>query len=140
MDSKADAAEFLSAIITHGAPEPTGAVERLGDNKVFALIAAASMVAVGRKFDETSSSTEIQSYATNLKVRFVDHASEVKPIIVEAVIRASLGEAQLLEGLDQNDIVSTMFLLTYAIMSHEHLDKVTETAYIDDVIAMAGVS
>ena len=137
MGNNVDAAEFLTAIIKHGAPEPTGAVERLGDDKVFALIAAASMIAIGRKFDDSTPPARIQEYVADLKSRFAENADDIKPVVAEAVIRATLGEAQLLEGVDQNDIVSMMFLLTYAIMSHEQLDEAAETAFVDEVIAMS---
>lgn len=132
-----DAAEFLTAMITHGAEEPTGLVQRLGDDRVFALIAAASMVAVTRKFSSSTPVSEMQIYVADLKQRFRDNTSEIKPAMVEAVIRSAFGEEQLLEGLNRDDIISTMFMLTYAIMSYENLQDEELDQYVNEVIQLA---
>ena len=128
---------LLKSAVTHGAQAPVDAIERLGDERTYALMVTATSLAISRKFTRDASLDEISAYAKGLPERFPGGAGEIKPAHAEAVIRALRGEVELLEPLSHDEILGMLFLITYAIMSHERLQGPSLDAYIDQVIATA---
>lgn len=135
--TRSDDETLVRAAISFGDYIPRELAERLGDHRTFALLSAATVKAVERKFPNGLNPAEMQEFVMDLKRRFSAGASQIKPLVAEAVIRASQGEDQLLEGLGIDDVRTMLCLMPYAIMTHENLQGEELTQYIDQVIKMA---
>ena len=138
--SRVDEETLIKASITYGADAPSEVVDRIGEARTYAIMASAMSLAVDNAFPKDVASETIQQFAASLKTRFPDGAGEIKPMVVEAMIRAIRGEGQLLEGIDHKDVLNMLFLITYAIMSHENLHGDQLDAYVGAVIKLADAS
>lgn len=125
--------DFIRAAISDGPGVPEDVTVRLGDERAFVLLASAAAVAVDRRFPNGPVHDDVVSFVAALRERF--EPGEVKPIVVEAVVRSTFGEEGILEGIEPDEVANAMFLLPYAIMSGETPDGV-ET-YVREVVAMA---
>ncbi|HZE38968.1 MAG TPA: hypothetical protein VE172_09175 [Stackebrandtia sp.] len=135
-----DDVKLIKQSITYGADAPTDVIERIGVERTYALISSALTLAVQRKFSPTATVDEIGQYAKGLPARFPEGQGEIVPSKAEAVIRAARGELAALQPLSHSDILGMMFLVTYAIMSHENLRGDLLDAYVDDVLSMASAN
>lgn len=127
----------VRAAVSAVAKLPNDAVQRLGDERAFTLLAAATTQAVRRKFSSAPTSAEIQGYVQELKVRFPDGADMIKPIVAEAMIRSAFGEDDLLAGIGADDLRTLLFLLPYAIISEKNIQGEKLDAFVNEVLAMA---
>lgn len=135
--TQSDERALLRSAVTHGADAPIEAIERLGDERTYALMVAATSLAIDRKFTDESPAAEIKAYTQTLPARFPGGGDDIRPTDAEAVIMALRGSPEGLESLSHDQILGMMFLLTYAIMSHENLQDQGTEAYIDEVISTA---
>lgn len=131
-----DAATLIRHIVSREATTPTQAMARLGDERTQTLMACALSVALERKFPQGVSREDIAKFAVELQTRFPSNAEEIKPIVVEALIRTIEGEGGLLNGIDRDDLMSMEYLMTYAIISQELLSPERLDDYIDEVLEM----
>lgn len=128
---------LVQAVVTKDAEIPSQAIEQLGQARVLALLTAGTMVAVERKFQSDGDARLIPLFVKELKTRFADRAKDIKPMAAEAVIRAALGEPELLDELDTNDMTSMMILVTYAIVSESQPGPIQVDAFCHEVIELA---
>lgn len=135
--TRSDEETLVRAQISSDEDIPEEVLERLGGNRSFALLSAATIKAVERKFPNGVTPAVAQEFVAELKRRFPEGASEIKPMVVEALLRTSFGEIQLLEGIEPEDLHNMLFLLPYAIMTRENLQDEEVDEYIDQVIQQA---
>ena len=135
--TQSDERTLLRSAVTHGADAPVKAIERIGSERTYALMVAATSLAVDRKFTDQTSDAEIKAYTLTLPARFPGGGDDIRPGDAAAVIMALRGSPEGLEPLSHDQILGMMFLLTYAIMSHENLPDQDIESYIDDVISTA---
>jgi hypothetical protein len=104
------------------------------------VLVSALSIAVHNRFPKGTPREDISAYAASLKSRYPDAEQDVKPIVVEALIRTMLGEPNLLEGISNNDLVPLEFVVVHDIMSQQDLSGARMDEYVDQVIATANAS
>jgi hypothetical protein len=94
------------------------AAERLGTRSVARLTTALFTEAMDRRYgDAEPSIVDVQNYARQLADAYSIGDEAVKPLIVEALIRASNGEADLLKGLPALDVMHHQKLIAYDVFN-----------------------
>jgi hypothetical protein len=134
-----DEATLVRSIISREAPTPREVLSRLGDDRTQLLFACAMSVALERKFPESPTAAGIEQFTKDLQQRFPSNAAEIKPQVVDALIRTTEGEQGLLDEHDRDDLMSMEYLITYAIISELMLTETQVEQYTTEVLAMAGV-
>ncbi|GIG69422.1 hypothetical protein [Phytomonospora endophytica] len=132
-----DERSLLTAAITSGVRAPMDAIERLGNNRTFHIMAAAMSIAIERGFADGTTPAQIQNYVEDLLERFPKADGEIKASALEAVIRAGLGEPELIEPLTYDDLLGASYLLTFDLISQQELDDAGREEYFQTVIALA---
>lgn len=135
-----DDENLLHQTITRSEEISDDVIDRLGDDRVTALISAALTEAARRKFP-TASPEDVKAFTEDLPHRFPDAEDAIDPEDAEILIHAALtGDPEAaaeVEEMDPDEVLSLCFLVTYAIMSRENLTEADEKRYIADVIAEA---
>lgn len=131
---------LLHQTITRSEEISDEVIDRLGDERVTALISAALTGATRRKFP-TADPAAIRAFAEELPHRFPDAEDAIDPGDAEILIEAALtGDPEAnakVEEMDPDEVLSLCFLVTYAVMSREDLGDEAERAFIAEVIADA---
>lgn len=133
MNDHSDDLDLLRSVVTKGAEVPESSIERLGRQRVFTLLLAGTAVAVERRFGSRADTRGIAELIEDLKERFSAKAHDIDPLITEAVVRAGLGEPELLTEITNDDMTSMMVLVTYAIINQDH----STPAQLEDFCAEA---
>lgn len=135
--NRTDAREVLEAIATrdHGVPED--ALDRLGDNETMALITAAAAVAAEMKFEAGGDVRLITQFAREMERRYNAEDEVVESSVVAAVIRAALGEPELLDDVSGDEIFAVGMIVVYEIIAERFLGPLDLRAYYDEVLELA---
>ncbi|MGA8118095.1 MAG: hypothetical protein WCA46_31060 [Actinocatenispora sp.] len=129
---------FVKAILVRGAEtdETRADLSReLGIKQSAVLVSAAFAAAASRVFTEESSPEEITAYAHRLAV--ANDGAGVKTTVVEALIRAQFGEAELAAELPFEDMVPHEILVANDIVGSLQLDDLGLRQFADEVLALA---
>lgn len=110
---------------------------RLGVKQVAVLAGTALAVAMSRKYRTKPSQAEIAEYARYVAENYRNDEAPVKALVVEALIRANLGEVNLVEDLTPDDMIPHEILIAYDIFISLNLDEAGLNAFVDDVMHMA---
>lgn len=135
--SDSDAATLIKSIISSDDDISNQAIDRLGGQRTQQLLVCALSVAVQRRFPEGTPSQAISDFATNIRSRYPQAAEQVKPAVVEALVRTVLGEPGLLDDISNDDLVPLEFLVVHDIMSAENLDGTGMDEYVNETVALA---
>jgi hypothetical protein len=134
--NKTDAREVLEAIATRDQGVPAQALERLGDKETLLLISAAVGVASEMNFQPGGDPVVVTQFADMMQQRYADRYG-IKPRVVEALVRAALGEDELLADVAGEDVLSTGMLVVYEILSERHLGVVDLSDFYNEVLELA---
>jgi hypothetical protein len=132
--TKTDDELIVRAAVSAPADLPMDVVTRIGDQRTFALLTAASALAIMRKFRTLPESARVREFVETLQFRFPDAAHLIKPIVFEAMVRFAFGENEAIEGLEPESLRTAVFLLPYAIISDENIHGDPLDAFIADVV------
>lgn len=113
------------------------AAERLSTKRVAVLTSAAMTIALERKFASIPSREQISAYASELASGYAGTEPRVKPLVVEGIIRAQLGEVELYRDMSMDDIVPHQILVAYNIFSRLSLDEAGLNGILDESLALA---
>ena len=97
-----------------------------------ALVTAAFIVAVERRFGTNSQSADIVTFVADVRARSDRLASRLDPDVSENVIQAVLGHGTV-RGLDKEAVTSAKLLLLGGLIADAHLDD----AGLDEFLASA---
>ena len=94
--------------------------------------------AVAFQFPPGTSPEMPKKFGVYVKNRFKQADEHVSPAIVEEVIRSTLANEPPSDAYSPTDLLTAMFLVTYAIMSRTRLTAEAVDNYIEQVLAFAG--
>lgn len=132
-----DATQLLESVVTKDAELPEEAFDRLGVTTSFVLVGTALELAARRRFGDAAGPRVISEYASQLRRRYPDSADSIKPMVAEAVLRAALGEDDMLDGIPVQEVFSVSVLATFALVQDLELDENQLAAFISEVIGAA---
>lgn len=111
--------------------------EECGGRQVAVLALATMAVALDRRFPTRPDKVEISKYARYLGGNYGSEERKVQPDVVEALVRASLGESGLLRGLTSEQMVPHEILIAYDIFVGLDLDEAGFNAFVDEALEWA---
>lgn len=111
--------------------------EKLGPKHVAILAVMTMSVALDRKFPAKPGRAEISEYAGYLAKNYGSDEMSVQPLVVEALVRANLGESGLLAGLAPEVTVPHETLIAYDIFTGLGLDEAGFNAFVDEALESA---
>lgn len=98
--------------------------DRLSTRRAAQLSSATFAEAFDRRYpDSDPTRDDISAYAQRLVATYGTNESRVKPLVVETLMRAQAGEAELIRDLDAKDIVPHQILVAYDLFSALDLDE-----------------
>lgn len=134
---------LVEAILTrglHSDEEMAAASDRLGNRRSARLVAATFTEVFDRKFTEPLTVDEIAQYAKRLADNRGTDSAPVNQLVIEALMRAQLGDAALLRSVDVGDLVSHQVLLAYDLFASMNPDEKTLNNVVAEVAALAAES
>lgn len=137
--SNDDQRKLVESIVTDGlyTEDQTAEIsDRLGPKRVTVTVGAAFTVALGRAYAQPPTKDQIASYAKQLTENYRDHRNMVKPMVLEALIRAQLGEVELFDDLSLEDIIPHQMLVAYDIVSTLNLDEAGLNGFVDEALEL----
>lgn len=121
----------------HPDDEMEAAAERLGTRSMARLTTAMFTEAMDRRYgDEEPDSADVRDYARRLADTYGIGDEPVKPLIVEALIRASNGETDLLKGLPALDVMHHQKLIAYDIFNSLGLDEAGFADFVNETMKL----
>jgi hypothetical protein len=101
-----------------------------------ALIAAAFVEAVERRFDENSADAELVEFVAEARARFDELGTEVDPRAAERMIRAVYTDEEI-DDLDTDTVVGNQIILLTALVTDAQLDAAGIDALLADARKLA---
>lgn len=135
--TKSDDEIIVRAALAAPADLPMEVAARLGDQRTFTLLTAASAFAIGRKYPTKPDQAQIREFVEGLRSRFPEAAQLIKPIVFEAMIRFAFGENDAIDGVESEGLRTAVFLLPYAIISEQNLSGESLDAFVAEVLEAA---
>jgi hypothetical protein len=135
--TKTDDELIVRAAVSAPADLPMEVVARIGDQRTFTLLTAASALAIVRKYRTLPEPARVREFVEELQFRFPDAARLIKPIVFEAMVRFAFGEDDAIDGLEPESMRTAVFLLPYAIISDENIHGEPLDEFITEVVKAA---
>lgn len=129
--------DLIRSIVVEDFDRSEEAAEELGPARTQALIAATFTLAANRKFGSGARPREITQYVAEFRERYGEQGQRIKPMVAEALIRGSLGEHSLLEGLPDDEVIPTEIALSFAITKDLALTDEQLEAFITEADGLA---
>jgi hypothetical protein len=94
-----------------------------------ALIAAAFVEAVDRRFDQDSTNADVVEFVGAARAQFDREGDEINPNVAERMIRAVYTDEEI-DDLDTETLVGTQVVLLSALIANEELDDAGLDAFL----------
>jgi len=117
----------VRAIIDDGTPLSRRERPAVTDVRVVELASGTLSFAARRRFPSDTDTTEIASYAVDLPARLAEAGIPVTPPVVEALIRAARGEAEL-DGVDARQANRALVPVAHALLEDCDLSEADKDA------------
>lgn len=135
--TQTDDERIVRATVAGIAELPGDAVKRLGGDRVFALLSAATTQAVHRKFSTAPDSAQLTEFVRELKTQFAPIADVIDPAGTEAVVAVAFGNDALVATVEPDRISAMLFMLPYAILTSTEATDAEVDAFVAEVIGHA---
>lgn len=129
-----DDEQIVRSAVAAPARLPEEVMDDLGEERVTVLLSATTAMALRRKFAELPDRTQLIEFIEDLRVRFPDAATLIKPSVIEALVGFAFGESELADGVSADDLRTGLLILPYAILSVEHLEGEALDAFVTEVL------
>jgi hypothetical protein len=124
---------MLEAILDGDADAWTTTSSSIEGERAFRVLTTAMSAAVFRRWHDDPSLAEVSNYVAEMSAS-IPGEMPVPPALVEALIRGSLGETQLLKGIPSKDVVLGALLIIQFIQKDVLAASVDREAYIVEVL------
>jgi hypothetical protein len=125
--------ELLKAMAlgeTQQAIELSEQVAEYGKNEYHGLVTALFCILLEHRFGENTNHDAIAEFVSEMRYDYRNANPPIKPLVIEAVIRASLGEDHLLDEISAEDTLSAEYQVIRKIV----LQSESVTSNIDQVL------
>ena len=140
MSKRTEYKALLRAMFTDDDATARAKAEELGDvpyRDAGLLVAAAFAIAMERRFADETSHEAVKSFVAEAQQNFDQAAGSVKPLMAEALVRAALGEPELMEEIPREDAVQPQILLTYKVLVEEEATPADVDRLLDEAEELA---
>lgn len=136
--NRADATTVLKAITTEDAEIPADALERLGPDTALAVVLSALVDALDLKYEgEVEDERLLTVFAAELRRQY-PHAKALKETEdVTAVLRGGLGDYDLFDDVDGQDLFDISTLVIRSIITERFLGPIDLANFCRDAIDSA---
>jgi hypothetical protein len=128
---------MLEAILAGNADAWQSASSSLEGERAFRVLGIATSAAIFRRWPDDPPLQEVSDYVSNMVARIPGELLPVAPAVIEAVIRGSLGEKELLIGLPPKEIVYAELLIIQSIQKEVLTGSSDRESYLAEVLAAA---
>jgi len=109
-----DQKNWLRAYITGDMATVDALEARMPDaesGEFFTFLVAFASLMIGVRFEDDKSPEAVQKFVDELRYDFRNAEPPIKPLMVEGVVRATLGEEHLFEEIPQDEVAGANFLV-----------------------------
>lgn len=132
--SRADYRKLLKATFVEDFDEVDRINADLGDTDwkdSGLLIAAVFSVAIEERFAKDSSRSAVKDFITAARADYAEADNPIKPLVAEGVVRAALGEEELLDGISAAESMQVQMILAHKIISEGEKSPAEIDALLD---------
>ncbi|MGH8793634.1 MAG: hypothetical protein ACRDXX_13455 [Stackebrandtia sp.] len=101
------------------------------------LVGAAFYLAVRKNFVSDASHDAVKAFVKEAAAEYADAQPQLRPLVIEGLVRAVLGEADLMQGIDAQEAVQTQMPLTYKIVADLRLSGDALSQLLDEAEELA---
>lgn len=101
------------------------------------LVGAVFYMAVQQRFATDSSPAAVHKFTKEALAEYADATPPIEQSVVDALVRAALGEEDLMQGLDAAETVPVQMSLVYKIVADLHLSDVQLAKLLNDGESLA---
>ncbi len=126
--------QIVRSAVAAPAQLPEAVMDRLGDERVTVLLSATTAVALQRRFRSSPGREQVAAFIDEVRARFPQGASLIKPAVVEALVGFAFGRGDLADGVSPEDLRTALLVLPYAILAEEDLEGDRLNGFVTEVL------
>jgi len=107
--------QLIRDLLARRGEEAERVTRDIGGREALAAMAAMFTIAVERQFGDAADPAAVSRFVSDVRARY-PNGYQVDQVLAEALVRAALGEEELLEGLDMNSAGAVETFLATAII------------------------
>jgi hypothetical protein len=124
---------LIEAVLGGQAENVSQHMRSLGDKRGYHVLLGAFTVAVQRQFPDDYTPQQVTAYVADLRRRMAE-GEKLKPMPTEAMVRASLDEPELRQGVTTGDAVAAFLAVTYAYAQDRRLGGLDRDEFVQEVL------